>query len=779
MAFSALNLSNLNGSNGFALHGIAMDDFSGFSVSGAGDVNNDGIDDLIIGAYGADPNGNASGQSYVVFGRSSGFASSLNLSNLNGSNGFILNGIAMDDFSGFSVSGAGDVNNDGIDDFIIGAPNSSGVDSGQSYVVFGRSGGFSSSLNLSNLNGSNGFILNGIDVGDNLGSSVSGAGDINNDGIDDLIIGAVGASPNDDYYSGQSYVVFGRSGGFSSSLNFSNLNGSNGFILNGIEEGDFSGWSVSGAGDVNNDGIDDVIIGAISAHSNGSFSGQSYVVFGQSGGFSASFNLSNLNGSNGFLLNGIAAYDSSGNSVSGAGDVNNDGIDDLIIGAVGADPNGNAAGQSYVVFGRSGGFSASFNLSNLNGSNGFSLNGIDVGDNLGSSVSGAGDVNNDGIDDLIIGAFRDAANSGQSYVVYGVAFAPGTLNNDVLTGTAENDTLEGLAGNDTLSGGLKDDVLDGGSGNDVLMGQQGSDIYIVDSIADSVVESTNQGNDTVRVSFGYTLRANVERLGLQGSSNLIGTGNSLNNFIVGNLSNNFLKGLAGNDTLMGNEGVDTLVGGTSNDVYYLESLGDTVIESANEGTDTVRSFTHYILEANVERLGLQGSSNLQGTGNNLANYIAGNFGSNLLNGQAGNDSLNGGVGNDTFYGGAGNDLLTGGIGDDRFLYSTGAAFVNGAIGIDRLTDFRRFSGGNTDKIVLSQTTFVAGTNFASVGTDALAATSAAHITFSTGTGHLFYNQNGANAGLGTGGHFATLSDINSASITGTNTLLATDFLVIA
>ncbi|MEH1948769.1 MAG: integrin alpha [Nostoc sp.] len=276
MANSVFNLSTLNGTNGFAINGINKYDTSGNSVSSAGDINGDSIDDLIIGAPDADPNAPSSGQSYVVFGSKDGFSAQFNLSTLNGTNGFAINGINPGDDSGHSVSSAGDINGDGIDDLIIGASTASpnGKYSGQSYVVFGSKDGFSPQFNLSTLNGTNGFAINGINPIDQLSSgSVSSAGDINGDGIDDLIIGAPPANNT----LGQSYVVFGSKGGFDAQLNLSTLNGINGFVINGINRYDFSGTSVNNAGDINGDGIDDLIIGAPIAPS-GEQLGQTYVV---------------------------------------------------------------------------------------------------------------------------------------------------------------------------------------------------------------------------------------------------------------------------------------------------------------------------------------------------------------------------------------------------------------------------------------------------------------------------------------------------------------------
>jgi len=414
-----LNLSGLNGSDGFVINGSSTYDYAGASVSAAGDINGDGIDDLIIGAPGSSPIEAYSGASYVVFGSDQTWAGSLDLSSLDGSNGFVINGVNEFDESGSSVSTAGDINGDGFDDLIIGAPYAG---AGASYVVFGSDQPWASSLNLSGLDGNNGFVINGVSAGDSLGGSVSSAGDINDDGFDDLIIGAIFAGAAGTY-TGASYVVFGSDQGLPNPLNLSGLDGSNGFVINGVSDGDEAGTSVSAAGDINGDGIDDLIIGAIFAGATGTYTGASYVVFGSDQTLPNPLNLSGLNGNNGFVINGVSVDDQSGLSVNAAGDINFDGFDDLIIGAPLANSNGINSGASYVVFGSDQGLPNPLNLSGLDGSNGFVINGVTAGDNSGTSVSTAGDINGDGIDDLITGAPLAAPNgdySGASYVVYGV-----------------------------------------------------------------------------------------------------------------------------------------------------------------------------------------------------------------------------------------------------------------------------------------------------------------------------------------------------------------------
>jgi FG-GAP repeat/Bacterial Ig domain len=480
-------LSGLDGNGGFRIDGPAMNDYAGTALTAAGDINGDGIDDIVVGAHGSDFNGSASGSSYVVFGRTGNapFGLGLNLSTINGSNGFRLDGDSAS-FSGRSVAGVGDVNGDGIDDLLIGAHFAAAT--GISHVVFGRAvtTPFASSIHLSSLNGSNGFRLVGAAFGDNSGLPVAAAGDVNGDGINDMLIGAVQADPNGSN-SGSTYVVFGRAATlpFAASIDLSALNGSNGFRLDGVAALNYSGYSVAAAGDVNGDGIDDLIIGAHRASPNGSSSGSSYIVFGRSGqgAFAATIGLSTLNGSSGFRLDGAAAGHYSGRSVAGAGDVNGDGLDDIIIGASGTNANGGNSGSSYVMFGRSGilPFASVIGVSSLVGSNGFRLDGVGAGDRSGTRVAAAGDVNGDGLGDVIIGAYAASPNgtaSGSSYVAFGVSGTapfPASTNLSTLNG-ATGFRLDGVAVDDRsgLAVGTAGDV-NGDGLDDLVVGAHRAD----------------------------------------------------------------------------------------------------------------------------------------------------------------------------------------------------------------------------------------------------------------------------------------------------------------
>ncbi|MCF2872304.1 VCBS domain-containing protein, partial [Octadecabacter sp. G9-8] len=474
----AVNLSDVEaGTGGFVINGVSANDWSGRSVSWAGDVNGDGLDDLIVGAPFNDPNGTDSGASFVVFGKADGEA--VELSDVQaGIGGFVINGVSSFDWSGRSVSGAGDVNGDGLDDLIVGAQHDdpNGAYSGASFVVFGKSDG--TAVELSDIeDGLGGFVINGVSEGDYSGASVSGAGDVNGDGLDDLIVGAFRDDPNGNSDSGASFVVFGKADGEAVALSEIEADDNDGgFVINGVSANDNSGASVSDAGDVNGDGFDDLIVGALFDDPNGNnASGASFVVFGKADG--TAVELSDIeNGTGGFVINGVSEEDYSGFSVSSAGDVDGNGFDDLIIGAPGDDPYGNSSGASFVVFGKADGDAVE--LSDIEaGIGGFVINGASMGDNFGYSVSGAGDVNGDGFDDLILGARFDdpeGENSGASLVVFGGNFSGFATQ----VGTAGDDDLSGTIGTDVIFAGAGDDIIYGGGGFNWLSGGQGADTYL-------------------------------------------------------------------------------------------------------------------------------------------------------------------------------------------------------------------------------------------------------------------------------------------------------------
>jgi Ca2+-binding RTX toxin-like protein len=295
-----------------------------------------------------------------------------------------------------------------------------------------------------------------------------------------LIVGAKNADPNGINNAGASYVVFGKTGG--TPVNLSAIaSGTGGFVINGAESGSRSGQSVSSAGDVNGDGFDDLFVGSHEAGTTGIQSGASYVVFGKAGVTKVELSdIASGTGTLGFVINGAAGGDQSGYSVSSAGDVNGDGLDDLIVGAWGADANGiTNAGASYVVFGKTDGTKVELSaIVSGDGTKGFVINGAVSSDESARSVSSAGDVNGDGFDDLIVGAGRADANgtdSGSSYVVFGGNFTGSVTQ----LGTTGNDTLSGTAANDVIFGGRGDDVITGNGGNDRLAGGTGNDTLII------------------------------------------------------------------------------------------------------------------------------------------------------------------------------------------------------------------------------------------------------------------------------------------------------------
>ena len=224
------------------------------------------------------------------------------------------------------------------------------------------------------------------------------------------------------------------------------------------------------------------------------------------------------------------------------------------------------------------------------------------------------------------------------------------------TGNALNNYLIGNSAANMLSGGAGNDTLDGVAGADTLVGGTGDDAYVVDNVADVIVENAGEGTDRVVSSVNWTLGADLENLTLSGTAGLSGTGNALNNYLIGNSAANTLTGGGGNDTLDGLTGTDTMIGGSGDDVYYVDTALDVIVENVGEGLDKVNSSLSWTLGANVEQLTLTGSSAINGVGNTLDNRLVGNGAANSLTGGAGNDTVDGQGGADTLVGGAGDDV---------------------------------------------------------------------------------------------------------------------------
>lgn len=423
----------------------AGDNF-GFSVSGRGDFNGDGYSDILVGAIGNDANGTNSGRAYLYINSLTG----------NDIPDEQFKGESPLDSLGFSVSSAGDVNGDGYDDIVVGAPknDAAGNGAGRAYIYFGG-------LSFDNIPD---LILTGLHAGDEFGCSVSGAGDVNGDGFDDVIVGAWN-DYNFGFYTGRAFIYYG---GISMDNVADIWLSGEGYPDEGF------GYSVASAGDVNADSYGDVIIGSISGINT---AGKAYIYFGSS----------SMDGNPDVIFYGGATYDNFGKTVSTAGDVNADGYDDVIVGAPGYS---GFTGRSYVFLGGS----------PMNNSADVIMTGA-ANDFFGTSVSSAGDVNADGYLDVIVGA----SSSDRAYIFYGGA----TMNNiydRILNGEVNADqfgcsvSTAGDVNNDGYS-----DVIVGAYGNDINGFDAGrAYIYFGNQDIDDGVDITLTGQANFS-NFGFSV----------------------------------------------------------------------------------------------------------------------------------------------------------------------------------------------------------------------------------------------------------------------------------
>jgi len=645
------------GSRGSLLAGAqAAGDQAGFAVAGVGDANGDGFADVLVGRPFADPAGrHSAGAATLVMGMPG--------ATLDTAAGGVVShhflGAAAADNLGLAVAGAGDLNGDGLADFVLAAPNADPLGRGAAgsvYVVFGRTGGWPGDVDLATP-GDWGFRVDGAQAGSRLGSAVAMAGDVNGDGFGDLLLGAPTEADAAANPTGAVYLLFGSAGlAASGHLDLATAASGRWVALRGGAEGeaglslfDSAGAALAGGGgDVNGDGFADFAVGAPAA---GGGRGSAFVVFGRGGPWS-DLALRDMTADQGERVDGAGATGGFGSALAVNGDGNADGRSDLLVGAPFQTEGGNRPGEAWLLFAE-GAPNAPVTLR---------------GTTLADSLGGGGGNDN----------------------------VAGFGGPDILVGRGGHDTLAGGDGNDSLFGEDGNDVLQGGAGDNLLDGGAGRDLASHAEFSLALTVNLGTGFAVTRpIAFGLDRLVAIEDWA-GGAGDDVAFGSNLANMLAGGGGADALFGLAGDDTLFGDggddrlqggAGADSLVGGAGSDIYHITELSDSVHElAADAGEDyALVGVNNWTLGAHIEtvtlvdaafRLTGSGAGDKIGGNANLANSLDGAGGDDQLFGAAGfADTLRGGAGDDVLRGLGGGDTLVGGAGADQMVGAEGAADV--------------------------------------------------------------------------------------------------------
>ena len=350
----------------------------GRAVAMAGDVNGDGFDDVLVAAPDYDKGQVDEGRVFLYEGSASGLTTTPT---------WAAEGNEVAAHFGYSVDAAGDIDGDGWDDVIIGAPDYGSNDEGAAYVYHGSASGLSSTADWEVL---------GMESGGKLGSAVSGAGSVNGDAYGDVIVSAP-LEDNGQVDEGVVYVYHGTSSGLElAPAQLLEIHSTGAHLGDGSR-------GIDSAGDLNGDGYDDVIVGA--GHYGNSNYGLVAVWYGSSSGLPSSLDWSYIHGQSWSIL---------GNSVAGAGDMDGDGYDDVVVGQSFYDEGFQDEGRIHVFRGSATGLQA--------GPAQWTAYGGKISARFGESVSGAGDINGDGYDDIVVGANNYKNALGDTYAGAGFVF---------------------------------------------------------------------------------------------------------------------------------------------------------------------------------------------------------------------------------------------------------------------------------------------------------------------------------------------------------------------